>query len=220
MRKILFFSLSLLCLQFTANAQITKGSLYFGGSVGYSQNKEEASAPTANNENKSFTIAPAVGLAVKENLIAGIDLTYSKYKNLNYAPGNTMTNDRVLGAGAFMRRYFPIAKKFYAFGQARFGYFDRQATITTVSGTGRSNTEGWGLEAAIYPGITYNVGKAFFLEMGFNNLLHITYAKEERTVTPNIGNSSTFKQSHFSVGSSLSNGNYLNVGVRFIVPRK
>lgn len=221
MRKLFILTIAMVCFGFLSKAQISKGSLYFGGSVAYSQSKDENTAPSpVTNENTNFTIAPAVGLALKENLIAGIDFSYNKYENTNNAPGYSSGHTRVSGAGVFLRRYYPIAKKFYAFGQARVGYFDKHGELAENTGTARSTTDGWGLDAGIYPGITYNIAKAFYLEMGFNNLLNISYAKEERTVIPGFGNPSTIKQSSFSVGSSLSSGNYLNVGVRFIVPKK
>jgi hypothetical protein len=219
MRKITFLAIAC-CFSVFANAQISKGSRYLGGSVAYSQSKEEDTAPTAYNENKNFIIAPAMGFALKENLITGIDFFYSSSESINRAPGNTIGKTRSAGVGVFMRRFYPIAKKFYAFGQARVGYFDKHATIAGITGsTSSSTTDGWGLEAGIYPGITYNIAKAFYLEMGFNNLLNISYAKEERTVVV-FGNPSTFKQNSFSIGSSLSSGHYLSVGARFIIPKK
>lgn len=224
MRKITTLAIGLFSFV-ASNAQITKGSVYFGGSIGYSNVKEESRSSTnptvTEGEQKSINISPAVGVALKENLVFGVDFNYGKstQENINGAIKN---DNKFVGAGIFVRRYFTLAKRFYAFGEISTGYADVESN--QGGGSGGSNlyeSNGWSVGATLYPGISYNVTKAFYLEMSFANLLSLNYTKAKQTTNNTFGGGSvTTERKGFSISSSLQNGNYLNMGVRFIIPKK
>ncbi len=122
MRKLLLVSL-LISATFFASAQITKGSTYIGGSVGVSSYKrEELTATTQEGTRNYFSFNPAVGKAVKENLIAGIDLSYSRSNDKNYYNITDTTEAESIGGGIFVRRYLSIVKRFYFFTQLGVGF--------------------------------------------------------------------------------------------------
>jgi hypothetical protein len=222
MRKLYFVTIALVCFSFLSNAQIRKGSVYLGGDLGYSSQKEERLNPTpggTNNESeqKGVSFSPSIGVAVKENVFAGIDLSYSNTKGENL--GTTNYKNKVLGAGVFLRRYFPVANKFYLFGQIRLGYYDREYDQNYNFNADRTLEKGWGIQAGLYPGLSYNIYKSLYLEMGLNNLLQAGYESLDITRTSGFGNTSSSERKSFSIGSSLSNSS-LTVGLRFILPKK
>lgn len=206
MRKIYFLTIAFICLSFFANAQIRKGFIYLGGDVGYSSQKEKLLNPPSGSTNnevelKGFTFSPSIGLAVKENVFAGIDFTYANTKG-QYLNSNNSYKNKNLGAGIFMRRYFPVANKFYLFGQVRLGYYDREYDQTYNFNSSRSQEDGWGLQAGLYPGLSYNVYKSLYLEMGLNNLLTVGYENLDITQTSGFGGTSSSERKSFSIGSS------------------
>ena len=223
MRKIYALTIALVCFSFLSQAQIRKGSIYFGGDINYTSQKEEVLNSTpggANNEGKvNFTtFSPAIGIAVEENVFAGIDFTYSNSEAENSSLSNNYKN-KSIGAGVFVRRYFPVANKFYLFGQVRLGYYNRDYNQTSMFSSETTQEDSWGLQAGIVPGLSYNVYKSLYLELGLNNLLQIQYENTDRTRTFGGGGRSSSEIKNFSVGSSLSNSP-LNIGVRFILPKK
>ena len=76
MKRITLLSVSVLLFVLVTNAQITKGSIYLGGSIGASNAKGEVSTSTELGKRKSISISPSVGVAVKDNLIAGVNFYY------------------------------------------------------------------------------------------------------------------------------------------------
>jgi hypothetical protein len=79
MKKISVFSFAILFAS-VASAQISKGSLFLGGNISTASSKVEL--PNGQEqEQKGFMISPAIGTAIKNNLIVGVDLTYSKYES-------------------------------------------------------------------------------------------------------------------------------------------
>lgn len=216
---------------FSSFAQIKKGSVYLGGDVSLTNIKfERSSMPSSpnvpgNGTVKGIVISPAIGIAIKDNLIAGADITYQNNKTENYYSAPGTTESKGAGAGVFIRRYFPVASQFYFFGQARVGYANRNFEQISTSGLATYDTEEktWNMLGGLYPGLSYNVTKSFYLEMGLNNLLQIGYEKTDRTETQTYNSTTTkssLTQKGFFIQSSLSNSTSLNVGVRFIFPKK
>lgn len=225
MKKYLLLFSVIVCLSFASQAQITKGSFFIGGNVGYSTTTEERTGvPTPTNpEGKSSTtvISPAIGIAVKPNLIAGIDFSYGRIDNENFQGAGSFET-KVLGAGLFLRRYFPVAQRFYAFGQVGLGYTDTEAEQRSMFNPNqRDVTNGWLVDASLSPGVAYNLTKTLYLEAGFDDLFRLAYRKERREEIPGgSGTTFTTNRKNFSISSSLSGAIPLTVGIRFIFPRR
>ena len=196
------------------NAQISKGSILLGGGIGYSSQENKLEGSTIENKTSNFYISPAIGIAVKENLIVGGDLSFSSQFQDN------MNNEAIInyyGAGIYMRKYFTIASRFYIFGQGRVGanIFDGE----TTQGTDYISTnKGYNVNVGIYPGISFQVNKKLHLETGFNNLVYIQY-ENGKIKTQSLGNVSNATSKSFSVNSSLNNMSGFYVGLRLLLAR-
>lgn len=219
MKKITLLSLAVILFASITNAQITKGSTYLGGSVGGGSSRIEDSNFPAEGKSSGFSINPAMGVAIKNNLIAGINLDYTHGKDENFN-GNQDNKRNGYGGGVFLRKYYPLSKLFYVFGETNVGYFyqKRQYLQTpgySYTGVNKQNS----VSLSLFPGLAIHVIKSFYLETAFSNLLQIGYAISNST-TDYLGTATTRKQKDFSIQSSLTNGSYLNIGVRFIIPKK
>jgi hypothetical protein len=219
MERFTLTTIAILLFATITKAQITKGSFYLGGSIGASSTKQENSNSPVEGKSKWLSVNPAVGIAVKNNLIAGVDLNYLHYTTREFQ--NSQDNDRNgYGAGIFLRKYFPISNRFYVFGQTGIGYFSQKNEYLQSTGYSYTSTnEQHSVSANIYPGVAIHVFKSFYLDAAFNNLLQIGYSTSTSTRNSN-GSTDTWKQKDFGIQSSLSNASYLNIGVRFIIPKK
>ncbi len=195
-------------------AQISKGSILLGGGIGYSSQENKLEGSTIENKTSNFYISPAIGIAIKENLIVGGDLSFSSQIQKN---GSNETTNNYYGAGIYLRKYLPIASRFYIFGQGRMGanIFDGE----TKHGTDYISTnKGYNVNAGIYPGISFQVNKKLHLETGFNNLVYLQYEKV-KIKTQSLGNVDNATSKSFTVNSSLNNMSGLYVGFRILMAR-
>ena len=195
-------------------AQISKGSILLGGGIGYSNQENKQEGSTVESKTSNFYLSPAIGITVKENLIVGGDLSFSNQMQEN---GSNETTTKYYGAGIYMRRYVPIANRFYIFGQGRIGgnIFDGENTQVTDF---ISNSKGYNINAGIYPGISFQVNKKLHLETGFNNLVYLQY-ENVKIKTQSLGNIYNYTSKSFSVNSSLNNMSGLYVGFRLLIAR-
>lgn len=195
-------------------AQISKGSVLLGGGIGYNSQENKQEGSTIENKTSNFYVSPAIGIAVKENLIVGGDLSFSSQMQEN---GSNETTNKYYGAGIYMRKYLPIANRFYIFGQGRVGanIFDGE----TTQGTDYISTnKGYNVNVGIYPGISFQMNKKLHLETGFNNLVYVQY-ENGKIKTQSLGNMSNVTSKSFSVNSSLNNMSGLYVGFRLLLAR-
>jgi hypothetical protein len=226
--------LSLLAIAFVtfsiAQAQISKGSVFVGGSVIVLNQKIEQTGPFSSftsQSNKQIQINPAVGIAIKENLVLGIELMYI---NINAEQTTTSSSNsstlkgNQYGGGLFARKFFPVAKNLYLFGQAGLNYQTVNTKQTEVFGNPNqpSITENKGGQTtlSLYPGITYALSKKFFLELGLNNLFAMQYTDMKHTTNSPYNNAGTSTEKTFSLSSSLNNASQFSIGARFIFPGK
>ena len=209
---------SLFFLSLSSSAQIAKGSVSLGGSVGFGHASQDRNSSPGDGKSNYFNFSPAIGKAIRENLIAGITLNYGKSKSENFEPYVNYTS-RNYGAGLFIRRFYPIASHFYFFNQADLGY-QYTKSENEFSAPYYNFSKSKGISLGIQPGLSYNVTKAFYLEMGFNNLLQISYVVAEERMRTSPNPEIYRKTKSFSLNSSLINSTNLNIGVRFIIPQR
>ena len=191
-------------------AQITKGSVLFGGSLSYSSEK------TDNNSNtkiKSTGFAPAFGVAIRENLVAGADLEYysidSDYDYLK---------NEAKGAGVFLRKYWNIGKKFYAFGQARIGvrWADYIYTDTRYAYM-RWNVEEFNTNITLKPGFAFTLSKKVQLETVLLPLFTAQYRKTESNSDTFSSNKQHKENKGFDVNTSFSSNTSFALGIRVLL---
>ena len=218
-QKFLLASVIALLLSLTTKAQIGKGSLWLGGGIGFNSSKEYDDTSTYNKIH-GYSVNPAIGKAISENTIVGIDLSYShnetESKSTNYYTSKVKTDS--YGAGIFIRRYVPIISRLYIFGHARAGVGFSKETDTYQDNVRESKT--WGPSLNFTPGISFAVNKKLQLETGLNNLFYIGYSHSKITYTPTTGGLTNRESNSFSANASVSGNTPLYIGIRFLINNK
>lgn len=100
------FAWLLLIFSTNANAQTKKGAIFLGGSLGHSNREDENNA----QELRSTTISPVVGLAVRNDLIVGINFSYVRQESENET-SNVQNEGQYYGGSIFVRSFFLGAAK-------------------------------------------------------------------------------------------------------------
>jgi hypothetical protein len=199
------------------NAQITKGSLLLGGGIGYNSHKNDTNAGTSISKQNNFFISPAIGVAVKENTIVGGDLYFGTQLQENINNNNAKYTLNSYGAGMYIRKYLPVAKRLYIFGQGRMGAnYSNGKSAQAVDY--KSTSKGYDVNIGIYPGVSFQVNKKLHLETGFNNLLYAQYS-QTKTKTFSFGNETSSTINSFSAGTNLNSFSSLYVGFRLLLAK-
>lgn len=196
------------------NAQITQGKYLLGGSVSYSSNQDIQynGSPTQ----KYFNSNIQIGKVLKENKVAGLILSYSFANN-----GLATYKVDQYSAGVFYRKYKPLTKGLYFFGEADAVYYystNTQGKFEIGSEATRYTTNG--ARISLIPGLSYTVWKKLQMELSMPNLLDLSYArvKDERTFS-NSQQIATSKANNFSANANL-NASLLNdfaIGFKFLL---
>lgn len=214
MRKLYPLLVLLLTFQFV-NGQVTKNALLIGGDIAYSHSESEGTNFAYSNQT-SFAFVPAIGIAIKNNLVVGAYFSFYLSKNEVDLASNDFRQD-IVGGGIFVRKYKPLGKSdFSLFIQAKAGVeFDNTTRGDNTPLKGETNT--FRILANVYPGISYRISKKLQLESGFNELLGIQYAHTKGyngTVNP-----VRFEQKGFTIYTSLENVGSFYVGFRLLFNR-
>ncbi|RXK83790.1 hypothetical protein [Filimonas effusa] len=211
MKKFLLFTASAVFITLSASAQISKGSSYLGGGLGFSTDKKTVDRPVSPDDSEqkrtSVAVSPSIGFAYKENRVWGLFLNFAHSSADGY-------KQNTYGIGGFLRQYKPFGNGFYVFTQESLllGYTKAGEFAKTYSGA-----------VSFAPGLAYDVSKKFQLELSLNNLVYANYG-HSKTTRPAVGSTpeSVTKQTNFNIGSSLSNlaevGN-ITIGARFVLGR-
>lgn len=208
------FTVVLLTIASSSQAQIRKGTIMLGGSIHYSSENLEAFNNTEKVEESTFSIGPSVGYAIKDNLVAGIDLRYENIKQELNSDNKTNGFSGLI----FLRKYWNITSRFYAFAHADAGYGSTTGhEYLNGSITKTATTKGWNAGVSLIPGISYAVGKKVHLESTFLPLLQVQYKKTERERFNSGSPSFIDTREEFGMLSSLGNGQTFSIGVRFML---
>jgi hypothetical protein len=209
-RKHLLFLLIVLSSSQVTLAQIKKGSIFLGGSAFITTYKANTNYPDDDRKHVNYSFFPAAGKFVEDNLVWGGELQLAGF---NYDLGfDRRHKNFTVGAGTFVRKYFPLVNRLYIFGQARFGIsYIREKT----RGAGdRSDSKGYSVGVSAYPGMSFAISKKIYLETGLANLVTVYYAHKKitQTMTPTF-----LKTNDFHFGTSLDSETGLTVGIRVII---
>lgn len=204
--KLKFLLFSALAVFFTTNvnAQIKKGSIFLGGSIDFYTQKSESPGTGMEPKYHSFGVSPAIGKAIKDNFIVGIETYFSSSESNGSV--DYRNNSKMAGGGFFARKYAPLGKGFSIFGHGGIGAGWSKVSQWSMGST--SKTEGYNINFRAYPGIAYNVNHKLQLEVGFPNLIYANYTNDEQNGA---------RTKTFNIGSSVSNFGELRVGVRFLL---
>jgi hypothetical protein len=219
MRKALLLTTVLFFITVIGNAQIVKGRTLLGGTVVYNQ----SSSYVSNNilfpgKQHYLTINPAFGIAVKENVIVGLEPSFSFSNQQSGTEADLFENKgRSYGASVFVRRYVPLLKKFYFFGQAAAGGNKNKSWQEYHNQTSNS-TEGWGASVSFSPGLTYALTKKLYVESSLNSFALLGYAHSKTESTDsNTGDVYLSKGSNFTFSTSLGSGGGFSIGFQLLL---
>lgn len=219
---ILFFAVTL-----GSQAQIKKGAILLGGTLGFGTSKGSTYDNNGNLSDKQsttdVTLSPSIGKAIKDNLVAGFDLSYEGYKNNQGSDGGygTTTTTRGYGAGMFLRRYIPLGSGFAIFMQTRLGGTYNTQKYTSNGGAPYPYTDGkwYSIDLSFYPGVAYAITKRVQLETGFANLVDVNYVHNKNTTASGGSNNviSTTKSNGFGISTSLTSQVGFAVGIKVLL---
>jgi hypothetical protein len=215
MKKILTLSIiAIFSFSLTSQAQINKGSIMLGGSLGGNFNNVK-NPDTVSGKSNSFSISPAIGFAVSNNTIVGFSLLYGLNTNKD------ALNDQkshFYGAGIFARKYKLVAKDFYLFGEAQLMYTYQTYNYSANNyGGGEYDSKSNNIALNITPGIAYSLTHSIQLEAGLQNLLSVGYSStKENAEEPN---NPDYKTNGVNFSSSLSpiSLSGVSLGIRFLI---
>ena len=214
-RKTLLFLFIVISSSQITNAQITKGSFFLGGSVGFSTYKGDADLVDMDQKRTTYDFSPAFGKVVKDNLVVGGEMILGGYKVEN----NISTwDDRIqAGAGVFVRKYFPVINKLYLFAHGRFGVayvreeYKQPSTYTY--------SRGYTIGVGVNPGISYAITPKFHIETSLSSLVSLSLA-HRNTEYSNDQYVVNTKSNEFSMSSNAFSQTGLYIGIRFFWPGK
>lgn len=208
------FTCSLLIISSAMQGQIRKGSVLLGGSIQYSNSTGEEIPSMGKDKIRSISIGPAIGYALKDNLVLGLSLGYSSGKS-NLDTRNFKASGFV--GAVFLRQYWNITSKFYAFANAQAGYNNSTGKLVrTDNALYEAKNKSWSVNASLTPGVAYSVNRKIMLESTFLPLLNVQYGKSENyQKDQNYSSNNSTKQ--FRANSSLTNGQTFSLGIRFLM---
>ena len=211
MKTKILAALAILLLAATGtNAQITQGKYLLGGSLSYSnsQDVQYNGSPVQ----KFFSSNIQIGKVVKENTVAGLILSYSFANNDLATYKNNMYS-----AGIFYRKYKPLTKGLYFFGEvdAVYDYSKNTQGKFQIGSDGSRYTTN-GARISFVPGLSYSVCKKLQMELSMPNLLNLSYdrVKDEKTFT-NTQEIVTSKANNFYANANLNASLLNNVAIGF-----
>lgn len=221
MKLKLLFSVVFVCtLLTTSYAQINKGTIWIGSNFSYAGDKPKSDQQTTFWEIRTVSILPSFGVAIKENVVLGIfgkySNSFSEQKSTSYY---SKRDEKTYGGGLFVRRYVPVFKRFYLYGEGRLGYnkskVEENWANTSVVGT--SKLKSWETGLTFTPGIAYGITRSILLEAGAAALFDARYKSTESIYNPYTQSNSA---KTFTAGVNLENASAFTIGIRILINKK
>jgi len=212
MKKQFYLLTAGLLLVCIAHAQLKKGDILLGGNVNFNT---QTLTPTNGSKSSQiyYSFSPSIAKAVKDDLLVGLNLSYSHSRNKAGAPATISTQDGY-GLGVFVRKYKTLGAGFALFAEGDLGGFYLLSNSYQDGGTKPPANKGYSINAGFYPGIAYFISKHVQLETGIQNLGYIQYGHAKS----NSGTALEAKSNTFGVGTSLNQAldNFV-VGVKWVL---
>jgi hypothetical protein len=152
MKKNLLVGCAMLITLSCAYGQIKKGNLQFGGSLGYSHDRQDQSSigQTLNSSNTFWSFLPSIGYFVTETSSLGIGIGYDRFDQVSksrtpnvfligqpttlYAYENTNTGEQFI-VKPYYRMHKILSQNFVLFAEfnAFYGFGSRERTINSTA---------------------------------------------------------------------------------------
>ncbi len=212
-QKIALVALLFVFSVLNSSAQIAKGSILLGGSVGFSSS--DSNSNIQSNKNGGFNVS--IGKAYKENTIYAFNLSYN-LNSTDYPINGTIigtgnSKNTNFSIGGFLRQYHSLSKDLYFFTDAggNIPFYNQTTTNTYPNSTDITTAKQIGIQLYLTPGISYNLFKKLQLELSLPNFLSASYLHKSFDGQPYSENLLIFYSS--IGGSALSN---LGVGFHLV----
>lgn len=205
-------------VMFTTSAQFQKGNTVFGFGLNTGQFSNNTISTNTSQQSNGFGLSGSLSFAKAKSVtrLNGFVLNagYSKSisKNSNPLSNDQLTENYLAGVGYFIRKYKPLGKNFFVFGEAQGDInFDRHINR---SGTFYTDANQYQAGIGLYPGLAYKWNNRFLFELRFADFARVGYSYSERKQQT----TSDYSRS-FSLGTSLGLGylNNIGIGARWII---
>jgi hypothetical protein len=216
MPRIFLSLLIILSFSLLSNAQFSKGSLLVGGDLSFSSRTTSDNGSNTSQSYRSGFFYVSLGKAISENAVLGVNLTYSPYSVTNLYPNSLNTlgyksNSYVFGI--FFRKYKPLGKEFFLFGEAGAGFNLQNDTGKDSLGVVQLSGSGSGGQINFMPGVAYKVSKKFFIEITIPNIFLVQFNSSHENY-PNAVPSDA-KYHLFNISTSLNSNPLSALGIGF-----
>jgi len=206
-------------LSFSATAQIKKGAVLLGIDLAFNGSTitQENSGSEVKNTTSGFSSSLLLGKAVKDNLFVGGGISYSTTK---FKQGGTDLEQTTNGFGGsvWSRKYLPVYGPLYAFVNGSV-YANTASNKASSNTSAKTNTLSLGV--SIYPGISIQLKKSFYLDASLNNLANIYFSRAKIEQPDGGGGVMTQTSTNYGISTSLGNTvNPLQLGIRWIIQGK
>lgn len=216
MKKFITLSVIVL-LAFNASAQFKKGNKVLGFGLNIGQSSNNSISPVITQSSNGFGINGSLSFAKasSETRLNGfiVNIGYGKgvSKNSNPVFTDGFSESYNAGLGYFMRKYKPLGKNFFVFGEAQAAVnYNRQI----LRGSQKLDYDQYQANIGFYPGLAYKWNDRFLLELRFADFAALSYSYTERETD----NSKEYSRG-VSFGTSLGLGylNNIGIGARWII---
>src|ERR1044072_1627053 len=164
MKLKLLFSVVFVCALLSSSfAQIKKGAVWIGSNFSYARDKAKPDQYLLSGESRTVSILPSFGVAIKENMVLGIFCTYTNtFREQQLTSYYSKRDEKTYGGGLFVRRYVPVFKRFYLYGEGRLGYnkSELKENWANTSTSGNTKLKGWETGLTFTPGIAYGITRS------------------------------------------------------------
>jgi hypothetical protein len=197
MKKILFFSILSLFACNVLFAQVEKGNLLLGGSLGF--NTGNSSQGVNTNSTSNFGISPRISLGIGQNSILGTNFSYSNFRNKNEESASKYSTNSIM-AGLYWKKMFSIKGNLGWYGQLGASYVQQKTKTTNYMGNDVVS-KSRGISTGVVPGLYYAVTPSFVVNVDFGGVSYYNGKNKdlgnEDTITENLS-VSLFQQ--FTIG--------------------
>ena len=190
----------------TTNAQIKKGSTLLGGSLNFNHDD--------NSGSNAFYINIQYAKAYKDNTLFGFQLGYGHNKPINQ-------HWNFYNGGVFSRKYLPIVKDLFLFGEANLNLGYAKMDATSFNPTATTVTQNYNASISLMPGLSYGINSKLHLEIAFPNIASVYYNHQKLTHTSVHGPFTTRSKSFgLNTSTQLNTFNNIQFGFRLLLAKR
>lgn len=209
-----------------SDAQFETGQKVIGGNISFSTNSSNSTQVYDTRNYHSDGISAVINLSIAKFYSpvslrgAGIFYMYNNSKSYSLEDSSNNRNgyknlQHSIGINLFSQHFIPISTRLFFTIQtsitAMYG-FGKQSDITNVSTV---KNKGYGISAALAPGVSYKINKRFLFDAYLSNLLSAGYGHSTTTTVYPLAKETKTRSDNFNISTSLSNTNLGGIGFGF-----